>query len=107
MDEIVVGELEFRVNLERYIKEVDAGRTVVVTDGGRPRCRLVPEPVDEIDSLPELVPGDPESRRQRLRAAVAAGLLEWNGEDFAAVSPTAPVNKGPRQVSDVLLEMRD
>ncbi len=37
-----VGIRELRDSLSRYIAEVRAGRTVIVTDHGRPVARIVP-----------------------------------------------------------------
>lgn len=48
-----VGIRELRDGLSRHLAEVRAGRTVTVTDHGRPIARIVP--VDQPDLLAELI----------------------------------------------------
>ncbi|HEU4808011.1 MAG TPA: type II toxin-antitoxin system prevent-host-death family antitoxin [Homoserinimonas sp.] len=48
-----VGIRELRDNLSRRLDEVRAGRTITVTDHGRPIARLVP--VDETSAFNRLV----------------------------------------------------
>ena len=64
----VVGIRELRDGLSRYLAEVRAGRTVTVTDHGRPVARIVP--VDEPGPLERLIAeGLVQPARQRERSA--------------------------------------
>ncbi len=63
-----VGIRELRDGLSRYLAEVRAGRTVTVTDHGRPVARIVP--VDEPSPLERLIAeGLVQPARQRRRSA--------------------------------------
>ena len=63
-----VGIRELRDRLSRYLAEVRAGRTITVTDHGRPVARLVP--VDEPSLLERLIAeGLVQPARQRERSA--------------------------------------
>jgi prevent-host-death family protein len=63
-----VGIQELRDGLSRYLAEVRAGRTVTVTDHGRPVARIVP--VDEPSLLERLIAeGLVQPARQRERSA--------------------------------------
>jgi prevent-host-death family protein len=73
-----VGIRELRDGLSRYLAEVRSGRTVTVTDHGRPVARIVP--VDEPDPLERLIAeGLVQPARQRRRSApqpvVASGTV--------------------------------
>ena len=62
-----VGIRELRDGLSRYLAEVRAGRTVTVTDHGRPVARIVP--VDELSPLERLIAeGLVQPARQRKRS---------------------------------------
>ena len=63
-----VGVRELRDGLSRYLAEVRAGRTITVTDHGRPVARIVP--VDESSPLERLIAeGLVQPARQRERSA--------------------------------------
>ena len=63
-----VGIRELRDGLSRYLAQVRAGRTVTVTDHGRPVARIVP--VDELSPLERLIAeGLVQPARQRERSA--------------------------------------
>jgi prevent-host-death family protein len=63
-----VGIQELRDGLSRYLAEVRAGRTLTVTDHGRPVARIVP--VDEPSLLERLIAeGLVQAARQRKRSA--------------------------------------
>ena len=64
----VVSVHELRDGLSRYLAEVRAGRSITVTDHGRPVARIVP--VDEPSSLERLIAeGLVQPARQRTRSA--------------------------------------
>lgn len=63
-----VGVRELRDGLSRFLAEVRAGRSITVTDHGRPIARIVP--VDEPDPLERLIAeGLLQPARQRTRSA--------------------------------------
>ena len=85
-----VGIRELKTQLSRYIRQVKAGSTVVITERGKPVGRITPLP-------PSL-----ETRLQEMRQG---GLIAWSGR---RLSPTSPVvqAQGVRLVADLLLEDR-
>ena len=91
MSELRVGVRDLKARLSEYLRQVSQGQTVIITDHGRPVGRLSPvdQPLDE-----------------RLKALQNAGLVAWNGQRLNPVTPAA-VNRGERQVSDILVEMRE
>lgn len=74
-----------------FCRWVSQGQMVIITDRGRSVGRLLPvdQPLDE-----------------RLNALQDAGLVACNGQKLKAVTPAA-VNRIKRQVSDILLQMRE
>ena len=63
-----VGIRQLRDGLSRYLAEVRAGRTITVTDHGRPIARIVP--VDQPSPVERLiVKGRVQPARQRTRSA--------------------------------------
>lgn len=91
MSELWVGVRDLKARLSEYLRQVGQGRTVIITDHGRPVGRLSPvdQPLDE-----------------RLKALQNAGIVAWNGKKLKPVTPAA-VNRGERQVADILVEMRE
>ena len=91
MDEMRVGVRDLKARLSKYLRQVRQGQTVIITDHGRPVGRLSPvdQPIDD-----------------RLKALKDAGLVAWNGQKLKQVTPAA-TNRGKRQVSDILVEMRE
>ena len=91
MSELRVGVRDLKARLSEYLRQVSQGQTFIITDHGRPVGRLSPvdQPLDE-----------------RLKALQDAGLVAWNDQKLKNVTP-ATVNRGDRQVSDILVEMRE
>lgn len=91
MSELWVGVRDLKARLSEYLRQVSQGKTVIITDHGRPVGRLSPveQPFDE-----------------RLKALQNAGLVAWNGKKLEPVTPAA-INRGGQQVSDILVEMRE
>jgi prevent-host-death family protein len=82
-----LGIRELRAHLSRYLKEVEAGEEIVVTDRGRPVARITPA-----------------NGRSRLAELIEAGLVEpapvpWRG-------PLPPPIKGAGPLSDIVLRDR-
>ncbi len=90
MAELTVGVRELKARLSEYLRKVKAGRTVVITERGRPVGRLVPAG---------------QSLEVRLQAMIDAGLAEWNGKPLPPMKPVAKVKDG-YSVADLLIEDR-
>ncbi|MGH2627989.1 MAG: type II toxin-antitoxin system Phd/YefM family antitoxin [Anaerolineales bacterium] len=90
MADLTVGVRELKARLSEYLRQVKAGRTVVITERGRVVGRLVPA-------------GQP--LEQRLQAMIDAGPAEWNGKRLPPMKPAAKL-KGGKSISDLILEDR-
>jgi len=90
MDEMRVGIRELKSKLSKYLRQVKSGQTIVVTRHGNPIGQIVPVNA---------------SIEARLHAMVTAGLAEWNGQKLEHYKPVA-INRGKRQVSDLVVEDR-
>lgn len=91
-DGLRVGIREFKAHLSRYLRRVETGEMLIITDHGRPIARLFPAAIRLED---------------RMQAMVDAGLAEWNGElgapaDFA---PTIRISEG-QTLAEMILEDR-
>lgn len=91
MAEMRVGTRELKSKLSEYLRRVKAGETITVTEHGKTIGRLVPvKPTIE----------------ERLQTMVAAGQVEWNGQKLKPYQPKA-INRGTRQLSDLVIEDRE
>jgi len=90
MTQRTVGIRELKAQLSRYLQQVKAGATLVITERGKPIGRIVP--------LSHSV----EARVQEL---VQAGILAWNGCKLMPMAPVARI-RGERTVADLLVEDR-
>ncbi len=97
MDRVGVRELKDR--LAHYLRMVRSGKTVVVTVRGEPVARLVPVVRDSERTLPPEV-------EERLWDLVAKGAVEWNGVAHR-LPPVVAENRGPKPVSDLVVEDRE
>jgi len=91
MAEIRVGIRELKSKLSEYLRRVKAGETIIVTERGK--------------TIGQIVPVKP-TLEEKLMAMVDAGLAEWNGQKLEPYTPVA-VNRGPRQLSDLVVEDRE
>ena len=91
MSELNVGVRELKTHLSEYLRQVKAGRTIVITEHGKAVGRIVPAS---------------SSLDERLQAMVKAGLAQWSGTKLKPVKPVAKT-RGPRTVSDLLIEDRE
>ncbi|NIM93347.1 MAG: type II toxin-antitoxin system prevent-host-death family antitoxin [Anaerolineales bacterium] len=91
MAELQVGIRELRNHLSRYLREIKKGRSIVITERGKPIGRIIPKELPIED---------------RVEALMDAGILKWNGKKL---EPTKPVitNQSPQLISDIILEMRE
>ncbi len=91
MAERGVGIRELKAHLSRYLKQVQQGRPVLVTDHGRPIGRIVPAT---------------ESFESRLKSMSRAGVIAWSGKKLASTVPVARI-RGKRTVADLIVEDRE
>lgn len=91
MASTTVGIRELKAHLSAYLRRVQSGATVVITDRGRPVGRIVPE-------RPSLT--------EKLEDLVEAGVVAWSGERLPEVAPPARL-RGSLTVADLLLEDRE
>ena len=90
MGEQTVGVRELKARLSEYLRQVKQGRTIVITERGKPVGRLVPTG---------------QSLEQRLQAMIDAGLAEWNGKPLPPMKPVAKL-RGGRSIADLIIEDR-
>ena len=85
------GIRELKATLSECVREVKAGRTIVVTEHGRPVARIIPEAA---------------SLRVRVEALRRAGAIAWSGR---RLRPAKPVGKlrGDQTVADLVVENRE
>ncbi len=91
MREKRIGIRELKATLSECIREVKAGRTLVVTERGDPVARMIPEAA---------------SVRERLEALRTAGNVAWSGRRLRRIKPVARV-RGNRTVADLVSENRE
>ena len=94
-----VGVRDLKNRLSYYLSTVQQGSSLVVTLRGRPVARLTPICSPAKGTLP------PELE-ERMWKLVAKGLLAWNGGSVRIPEP-AGVNRGPRLLSDLVVEDRE
>ena len=89
--ETTVGIRELKAHLSRYLRQVKAGATLVITERGKPIGRLLPiRPATET----------------RLAELAQTGLMAWSGRKLSPREPVART-RGERTVADLLLEDRE
>jgi prevent-host-death family protein len=86
-----IGIRELKSTLSECIREVKAGRTLVVTEHGDPVARMIPETA---------------SLHERLDALRRAGSVTWSGRRLRRLKPVARV-RGKRTVADLVSENRE
>ena len=85
-----IGIRELKSTLSQCVREVRAGRTIVVTDHGQPVARIIPEAV---------------SLRERVEALRKAGAIAWSGQRLRAAKAAGKVG-GTKTVADLIVEDR-
>ena len=85
------GIRDLKTHLSSYLRQVEVGRTVVITRRGKPIGRIVPVT---------------QSTEAHLDALSQAGLIAWNKQKLQPLAPVAQA-RGERMVADLLLEDRE
>jgi prevent-host-death family protein len=91
MSEIRVGVRDLKARLSEYLRQVKQGHVVVITEHGRPVGRLLPAEW---------------TLEERIKVLQEAGMVAWNGQKLEPIPPVV-INQSSRQVSDILVEMRE
>jgi prevent-host-death family protein len=91
MNETTVGIRELKAQISKYMRRVKEGQTLVITERGKPIGRIIPAE---------------QTLEERMLRLVEAGIVKWNGKKLEPRDPIA-VNRGPRQISDLVVEDRD
>jgi len=91
MSELSVGVRELKTRLSEYLRQVKAGRTIVITERGQPVGRIVPAA---------------QSRDEKIQAMIQAGLIAWSGKKLKPTKPVART-RGKKTVSDLVIENRE
>jgi len=91
MAEMRVGTRELKNKLSEYMRRVKAGETITVTEHGKTIGQIIPVKL---------------TIEERLQGMMTAGQAEWNGQKLKPYQPKA-VNRGPRQLSDLVVEDRE
>lgn len=91
MSESSVGLRELKSSLSKYMRQVKAGGTVLITEHGQPIGRIVPTT---------------QSMDDKIQAMINAGLAEWNGQKFKPMKPVARM-RGKQTISDIVIENRE
>ena len=86
-----IGIRQLKSTLSECVREVRAGRTIVVTDHGQPVARIIPETL---------------SLRDRVDALKKAGAVAWSGRRLRAAKPSGNV-RGTKTVADLVVENRE
>ena len=86
-----IGIRELKSTLSECVREVKAGKTIVVTDHGQPVARIIPEAL---------------SLRDRVDALCEAGAIAWSGRRLKTPRP-AGKNRGTKTVADLVAENRE
>ena len=87
-----VGVRELRQNLSVYLRRIEAGETLEVTERGRPVARLAPLPPQRMSVLDRMVS--------------EGSAIPGRGANMADLEPPPEIGPGPT-LSDVLAAMRD
>jgi len=86
-----IGVRELKAHLGKWLQQVKAGQTVIITERGKPIGQIAPLPA---------------SQTERMHALAASGLIGQIGEKLPSAEPTV-VNRGPHPISDLISEERD
>ena len=86
-----LGIRELKATLSECLREVKAGRTVVVTERGAAVARIIPEGTSVIE---------------RVEGLRKAGTVAWSGRRLRRIKPVAHV-RGNRTVADLVSENRE
>ena len=91
MAEMNVGIRELKMHLSRYLRQVKAGKTIIITEHGKPIGQLMPAA---------------RSLEDRLEAMIRTGQATWNGKKLRPFKPTVKL-RGGKSIADLISEDRE
>jgi prevent-host-death family protein len=91
MAEQTVGIRDLKARLSAYLREVQKGKVIVITEHGRPIAQLSPRKEDLME---------------RVKALQAAGVIAWSGRKLSRRKPVV-VNTSDKLMSDLVVELRE
>ncbi len=91
MTDMTVGVRELKTQLSKYLRQVKAGRTIVITEHGKTVGRIVPAEA---------------TLAEKLEAMRRAGLIRWNGKKLKPMKPIARL-RGGKSIADLISENRE
>lgn len=91
MKKAEAGIRELKTHLSRFLRRVQSGEAITITDRGTPVARMVPI-------------GEPTE--VRMQALQQAGIISWSGNRLQPREPVGDVLANDKTVSDLLLEDR-
>src|SRR5437867_3954977 len=87
-----IGIRELKGRLSAYLQEVKSGRTILITEHGRPIGQITPIT---------------KSVEERLHDLATKGNYTWSGKKLKAGRPLNIKIQGKKTISDIVLENRD
>lgn len=91
MAQITVGVRELKTHLSSYLDQVKAGKTLVITERGKPVGSLIPSAA---------------VIKEKLRQLAKAGIVTWGGKPLRPRKPLMRLRPGEKMASEILLEDR-
>ncbi len=86
-----VGIRDLKAQLSQYMRQVKSGKTITITEWGKPIGRIIP-----IE----------ESLEEKMETLVNTGFAVWSGERLTAVMPTIKA-KGDKTIAQLVVEDRE
>jgi prevent-host-death family protein len=105
MSTTTVSISELNNHLSAYLREAEAGATIVITRRGTPVGRIVPPENGDAATGAANDEPSPEDIERRMQAMEDEGLLRWSGKKPPYREPVATV-RGNKTVAQMLLEDR-
>jgi prevent-host-death family protein len=90
MTELNVGVRDLKTHLSEYLREIKKGKTIVITEHGKPVGRLIPTALPQAD---------------RIEAMRRAGIIAWNGKKLKVPATRSRVS-GRGALAELLVEDR-
>jgi prevent-host-death family protein len=105
MSTTTVSISELNNHLSAYLREAEAGATIVITRHGTPVGRIVPPENGDAATGAANDEPSPEDIERRMQAMEDEGLVEWSGNSFSPEGSKAAVKDG-HSVAQILLDNR-
>lgn len=93
--ETAVGIRELKAHLSTYLRQVKAGKTVIITERGRPIGRIAPLP---------------STKEERIQAMIDAGIIQWSGKKLQPIAESEIIAlepDAPKTLAEIVSENRD